>query len=168
MITSRIIKIVNPDLVKQAGETKRWHTRFTHRPETVLEHGAAVALLALWLSEGLLSEGDLGDLLLLSLIHDLHETKFGDVPYPAKALLRAMDIDIDGICSKEFWGGYPSHFMTDRVRNLVDVADVLAAALFAQSNAPAIADLVAEQAARAARELLGSDRKVLDALGVIG
>lgn len=162
------LELLDPQLVQRARNTRRWHTQFTHQDQTLLDHGAAVALLALWLADGSLDFVEQRHLLLLALAHDLHETRFGDVPYPAKRLLKEQGIDIDQHCLEAFWQGDPSRFLPEAVRNLVAVADLLDAALFAQANAPELADTIADQAARCARELLGSDRKVMEALGVIG
>lgn len=125
-------------------------------------------MLALWLSDGGLDFLEQRSLLLLALAHDLHETRFGDVPYPAKRLLESQGIDIDRHCQEAFWNGDPNRFLPDQVRNLVAVADRLDDALYAQQNAPELADRTAEQAAAIARELLGTDRKVMAALGVVG
>lgn len=162
------MELVTPRMVQRARNTRRWHTEFSHRDQTLLDHGAGVALLALWLADGSLDFVEQRHLILFSLTHDLHETRFGDVPYPAKRLLKEQGIDIDQHCLEAFWAGDPSRFLPEAVRNLVAVADLLDAALFAQVHVPELADTTADQAASAARELLGSDRKVMEALGVIG
>ena len=85
----------------------------------------------------------------------------------AKAELMKSGIDIDAWCRWAYWHGDPYDQVTDRVRDLVEVADVLEAALFAQINAPLIADQVGFQAIETARAKLDNRgvSMVLEALG---
>ena len=151
-------------------EVKRWHTRRVDRDQTVASHTASMMALALVLAEphNLISL-DLCDLMQLVLVHDAHETVFGDCSYPARMALKALGIDIDGICRKTFWGGVdPYDKVSPLVRNLVDVADQVEAAMWSQRNAPNLAAQVVAQAVETSRQLLDNQgqAQVLEMLGI--
>ena len=149
-------------------EVRRWHTRRVRREQTVAEHSAVVALLAHFLAPEDLSAEETVDLFHLALIHDAHEARFGDTPFPAKIEMARDGFDLDAHCRWSFWGGTDPYLLaSDRVVDLVEVADILEAALFAQRNALEIADLVVEQAICSARARLcnAGVARVLEALG---
>lgn len=146
------IPTLSPDQIRAMGNVRRWHTRPVNQPQNLLEHSAAVALLALHLAGDSLGSLDELDLLKLALFHDSHETRFGDLPYPAKLELAKEGHDIDAHCRWVFWNSQdPYEQVSQEVRDLVEVADVLEAALWSRDHAPEIADVVAEQALRSAR-----------------
>jgi 5'-deoxynucleotidase YfbR-like HD superfamily hydrolase len=156
--------------IRALAEVRRWHTRTPRREQTVADHSEQVGRLALHLADHNLTPMEEIQVQTLSALHDAHETVFGDMPYPAKCLLESMGIDFDAICRKAFWGGMdPYDEVSVGVRNLVDVADVLEAALFAQRYLPEIADEVADQAIESARARLDNAgvARVLMALGVL-
>lgn len=145
---------LSPQQIIALQHISRWHTRSTGRQQSVAEHSHQVALLALYLAPESTSVEDRLQLLQLALLHDAHEADFGDTPYPAKRALSVIGIDIDGVCRKEFWGGNDPHDQVlPHVRLLVDVADILEAALYAQQHLPAIAKQVEHQAVQAASRL---------------
>lgn len=126
---------------------KRWHTRPVGREQTVADHSAVVALLALRVGGDELSDRDKVQVLLLGLLHDAHEARFGDIPYPARMALLALGIDLDAVCEAEFWGSHgPAEGASPLARDLVAVADKLEAALFARTFAQPIAAAIATEA----------------------
>ena len=158
---------LTPKQITAIQSVRRWHTRNTRREQSVAEHSHQVALLSLYLAPGNTSIEDRLQLVLLALLHDAHEAKFGDTPFPAKRALLGLGVDIDGICRKEFWGANDPHDQVPpHVRLLVDVADILEAALYAQIHLPQIAEEVTTQAIQAAYALSHEGLlKVLCALG---
>jgi len=161
---------LGPAQVQALGHVRRWHTRRMSREQNLLEHGAGVALLALHLAGGTLCPTDERDLLRLALLHDAHETEFGDLPYPSKRLLEAKGIHLDADARKSFWGGLdPYQAVSPQVLDYLEVADVLDAALTAQDAgqeglAAAVADqAVAEVNARFTGRVVA---RVMEALGI--
>jgi len=136
------------------GNVRRWHMVRPLHEQTVADHSARVALLARHLAPGDLHVIERAQLLELALVHDAHETRFGDIPGPAKDEMMKHEIDIDGWCRWAFWNGDPYDRVTDRVRHLVEVADHLEGALFAQRNFPELAEQMAMKALDTARALL--------------
>jgi len=160
---------LTPQQITAMQDVKRWHTRRTRRDQSVAEHSHQVALMALYLAPDSTSNADRLQILELALVHDAHEVEFGDTPYPAKRLLEADDLDIDAHCRLMFWGKVdPYDQVAPHVRLLVDVADVLEAAIYAQRYLPEISAQVTQQAIDAGRGLghIGFVR-VLTALGVL-
>lgn len=131
---------LSPTEILGLRRTNRWHTRDHGRLQTVAEHSATTALLARWLAPEDLPERDRADLLELCLVHDAHEPRFGDTPYPARQALMAMGIDIDEVCMGAFWGsrGLPTKGVSPLVQALADAADSLDAALYSRDWLPAI------------------------------
>lgn len=115
---------------------RRWHTRPVRRDQTLAEHSGMVALLFLFLAPPDLSIVDVEQGTRLSLCHDLHETVFGDIPYPARMALQEAGIDLDGHCQDRFWGCDIWFGVSDRVRALVEVADALEVAVFSRNDYP--------------------------------
>lgn|GEM_PF-6124171 len=158
-----------PEQIIALQRVIRWHTQGTTRQQSVAEHSAGVAQLALYLAPDSTSAADRGLIMDLALIHDAHEAEFGDYPAPAKRrLLVEFSIDIDAICRKAFWGGVdPYEQFPPHVQLLVNVADVLEAAVYAQQHLPEIAIEAVQDAMAAGKGLsqVGFVR-VLQALGV--
>ena len=166
-----MIRALHPEVIRGMAATTRWHTRKTLSTQNLLAHSAGVALHALFLAGTDLTPSEEADLLRLALVHDAHETTYGDIPYPAKRELAALGIDIDGICRRRYWGGTdPYETVSSRVLDLVEVADVLEAATWAQENAPDIAEVVLAQAYEEAKKRLegGPLARALEALGIWG
>lgn len=75
--------------------TTRWHTRALP-PQTLADHSCAVALLAALIGGDTVGQEQLGQLFGLALVHDLHETRFGDLAViPGRAISTA---DASGEC----------------------------------------------------------------------
>ena len=142
-----MIHALNPEMITAMGDTRRWHTRPARRDQTVAEHAHHVALLALWMDPDL-TPAEALQVLLWGLLHDAHEPEYGDLPYPAKVAMRSEGVDMDATCQDLFWGQdrNPARFLDGRLLDLVDVADVLEAALFARRHLPLIASVVKRQA----------------------
>nr|WP_320132368.1 YfbR-like 5'-deoxynucleotidase [uncultured Holophaga sp.] len=157
---------LEPSQIMAMGQVYRWHTRRVARTQNILEHSAAVALLAIHLAGPEISERDRADLLHWSLVHDAHEAVYGDTPFPAKRLLEDQGIRIDQHCQEQFWGQDPTMDIPMGLLSLVDAADTLEAALWARHHAPEIAVIVAEQALEKSRELTPEQAgRLMQALG---
>jgi 5'-deoxynucleotidase YfbR-like HD superfamily hydrolase len=138
------------------GYTRRWHTSPVLREQTLADHSAQVALLAMWLVRELeITAGEKSDLLHYALLHDAHETSFGDLPYPMKREMKTRGIDLDAACMELFWGwDLEARFAPFAVK-VVCMADRLEAALFARRWAPELADETMEVALRVAEAEFG-------------
>lgn len=154
--------------------TKRWHTRDLP-PQTLADHSCAVALLAALIGGDTVSQEQLGQLFGLALVYDLHETRFGNLPYPAKRYLREKGMDLDEHFRMEFWGPAPGADPYDaaplHLRHLVDVADILDAALYARRHGSAeLAETCRVQASKAIHDQLtgGCAARALQVLGETG
>lgn len=153
---------------------RRWHTRPVTREQSLAEHVGLVALLCLWLAPADLSVAEREQLTRMALAHDLHETTFGDFPYPVKASMVEAGFDLDTHCQETFWGYDIWLSVPIRVRALIDVADVLEAALYARDYLPAMAETIKDQALAKVEQVFpdpGHDRdwvlgRVQSALGV--
>jgi len=76
--------------ILRAGTIKRWHIVNTARQQTNAEHQYNVAILTQELCRRLGYAPSVGlQLLALALVHDAGECKTGDIPTPAKKLMRA-------------------------------------------------------------------------------
>ena len=150
-------------------DVRRWHAHSTSREQSLAEHSHQVALIARYLAPDDTSAEDMLQLLDVALVHDAHETVYGDIPYPAKVLLEGEGILMDAHCRKRFWGGVdPYEYIPHHVLNILEVADRLEAALYAQKYIPEIAGEATAEAVRVAQEKLrpcGMIRALL-ALGI--
>lgn len=115
---------------------KRWHMIKTAREQNLAEHSFMVAMLAIKLT-ALMPYGcvNKGVVMELALLHDVHETEFGDIPTPTKKYFEGLEADwlVHGMESA-FWvtrnAMPPSSFASQKEANLVALADKLEAALF--------------------------------------
>lgn len=165
------LRTLHPEEIRAMGSTTRWHTRRTLARQNLLEHSGSVALHAVFLAGSELAPSEELALLRLALAHDAHEPVYGDIPRPARHELAKEGIDLDGICRRRFWGGRDPYLeVSDHVLDLLEVADVLDAALWARDNAPDIADKVMAEAAQEAHKRLvgGPLARALEALGIWG
>lgn len=118
----------------------RWHMIRVKRTQTLAEHSFTVALLAMKL-ESLLDreQGAVapawGAELPLALIHDLHETEYGDMPTPAKWFFKATPEGRAMLAGMEdkFWadrGVFDHNDFAPETKHLVKLADMMEAYLF--------------------------------------
>lgn len=129
------------------GQVGRWHTVRTARVQTLAEHKARVAMLAVWLGHrlpvGRFGHLDELEVLRAALLHDVPETQFGDMPNPAKQAINAWlgEIpgepgaqDFDTQVGARFWAARgvedPMVRVGETAGKLLKVADVLEAAAF--------------------------------------
>jgi putative hydrolase of HD superfamily len=96
----RFLRVVNAlEAVDRAG----YVLRGVERPECVAAHSLGVLAAALAVAEMVPEPVDRGRLALLALLHDLGESRVGDVPMPEKTArhdeeeARAMDAILDGL-----------------------------------------------------------------------
>ena len=157
------------DQIMALGNVQRWHMVSPLHAQNVAAHSFGVAMLARHIAPGDLHVIERVQLLELGLVHDAHETRFGDIPGPAKHEMMEHKIDIDGWCRKSFWKVDPYDLVTDRVRHLVEVADRLEEAMFAHLNLPELAEQMALQTIRTARTSLTDEsvERVVEALSPI-
>ena len=148
--------MLNATQILAMQDVRRWHTRKVQKEQSVAEHSHGVALLALQLAPQDLPAQWQFEILHVGLTHDAHETVFGDTPYPAKkTLLLEMGMNVDRECRKAFWGkpeNDPWETCAPLVRELVDLADILEAALCAKHNLPELAGVIHCQAVKAVRD----------------
>ena len=124
--------------ILKAGHVKRWHIVDTVKSQSLAEHQWNVALIAqeLLLRVGA-NDSDVSTVVGISLTHDLHEVRDGDLPSPTKERLRAngwlspesqtgIAIHIPGI-SGEAEDGAPvaSGGIEIRVSAIVRLADLI-------------------------------------------
>lgn len=165
------MRIMTPQTAMDLQQLKRWHTRRVDHEQTVAAHTTSLIALALFLAAPLnLSLQDRCDLMELGLIHDAHETVYGDTPSPSRMrILDETGIDIDGMTRRAFWGGSdPYEEVSPIVSALVEVADSLEAALWAQRYAPNLAAAVVNQCVAKTQGLLDNlgQAMVLEILGI--
>lgn len=142
-----MIQKLTPYDILALGSVTRWHTLRTARAQTLADHKARGALLAVWLGHrlplGQFGAMDELEVLRLFLQHDVPETLQGDMPNPAKRVLNeylgevpgepgAQDYDTQ--MEAAFWGARgaanPMASASDLALRLLRVADVLEAACF--------------------------------------
>jgi 5'-deoxynucleotidase YfbR-like HD superfamily hydrolase len=167
---------MNLEIIRAMGHTRRWHTAPVLREQNLAEHSALVALLGMWLVRDLaITAEEKADILHLALLHDAHETVYGDLPYRVKRETQSRGIDLDGECQLAFWGWeLLERFQTFAVK-IVHMADRLEAALHAERWVPELADETMNEAIRVAETTFadGSEisnkilTRVRTALGVI-
>jgi 5'-deoxynucleotidase YfbR-like HD superfamily hydrolase len=131
---------LSPERIAAMVSTRRWHTRPVTREQSVAEHCHQVALLSLYLAPDALSVSDLLALVRLALVHDAHESEWGDIPFPAKqAMVDAGMDDVDAFGRQQFWAGRdPYDQVPPHVRKILDVADRLQDALYTLRYLPEI------------------------------
>lgn len=134
-----MIQNLTPYDILALGSVTRWHTLRTARAQTLADHKARVALLAVWLGHrlpvGRFGAMDELEILRLALLHDAPETVFGDVPNPSKQALNLIELmDFDAVVEGQFWqargASNPMATASDLARRLLKVADVVEAACF--------------------------------------
>lgn len=125
--------------IRATKDVKRWHMIRVKREQNLAEHSFMVALIAGKLSEILmepLTEREEADVLKLSLLHDIPEVEFGDIPTPTKKKLAQIGLgDVYGVLEAHFWHSrgsksIPEFNASARVRNLVRLADLMEATMF--------------------------------------
>lgn len=165
------LPVLLPDQIRALGETVRWHTRATLRSQTVADHSAKVALLALYLWPSPQPEVRLA-ILQWALMHDAHEPQFGDLPYPVKQAMRQKGLDLDLESQGIFFQPLenPVNYLPTDVLAVVDVADILEAAVFSAKWLPEIAAEIRHDAERVARARLSEPSQagmLTRALGIL-
>lgn len=68
--------------INKLANVRRWSHAYCHKEESVLEHTAVVAIIALGI--GAEVGADIGPLLERALLHDMEEVITGDIPNPTK------------------------------------------------------------------------------------
>lgn len=182
-----MIQHLTPHDILATGSVTRWHTLRTARHQSLAEHKARVALLAVWLGHrlplGRFGAQDELEVLRLALVHDMPETTFGDMPNPSKLAINQLEtMDYDALVEGVFWQARgianPMATGSDLAMKLLRVADVVEAACFywvegLTLTRPHVPDLkmaiVSEALAAVGKhlpELHAAVDEVLDAAGV--
>jgi hypothetical protein len=110
------------ETVIRFGEVSRWHMIRTDRRQTLAEHSANVALLAMYLArtapDMYFGSGD--SIAAAALTHDIEEVFTGDIPTPVKRYLTGLS-ELEKALRPEAM--YPVQ-VTDRARELIKVCDL--------------------------------------------
>lgn len=115
----------------QGGLVVRFHQHIGHRLNTDAQHSHGVALMTLFLSDGLPSN----KLLLAALTHDLAEQCTGDVPFPTKRSMPGLREHIDGL-ETAWLRSYDLDFpLTEDERCILTLADSLDGMMYCASEA---------------------------------
>ena len=174
----------------RAGHVKRWHIINTAASQSIAEHSYLVAIIAMHLCKDMGGElAEQQECAVWALFHDAVEIRTGDIPTPAKKLMRQVDYEkpadnpdiferIDMLLMPEapfIGGGEPS----ENVLRCVKMADVIEAAhwirengmgrhaqIVAEKNWRAVEDLVERYSKETAVDWYGPVNKVLMALGM--
>jgi len=113
------------------GRVVRFHQHIGHRMDTDARHSHGVAMMTLFLSEGIPSS----NLLLAALSHDLAEQCVGDVPFPTKRSLPGLREHLDGV-ERDWLRRYDLDFpLTEDERHILSLADSLDGMLYCASEA---------------------------------
>lgn len=126
----RIFALTGQDILA-TGHVKRWHMVRTKRTQTLAEHNAIVALLAVKIAQRWAhapTPTELASILSYALTHDSHEVEYGDPPSPA------VDVapEAHAASERQFWAERIdwSPPISDMTRTIVKIADKLEALLF--------------------------------------
>lgn len=101
------------DFLRNAGETRRFHTMPVLRHQNIAEHSWHVTML-IYLMYGQNDPGITFELLMAGLTHDMAEHKVGDLPAPAK---REMDerLEIKGSGTfKQAWNDMEQEILKEQ------------------------------------------------------
>lgn len=113
------------------GRVVRFHQHIGHRLDTDASHSHGVALLTLFLSEGLPSN----HLLLAALSHDLAEQCVGDVPFPTKRSVPGLREQLESI-ERALLREYELEFsLSAEELHVLGLADALDGMLYCASEA---------------------------------
>ena len=118
------------------GDVKRWHTVRTALDQTLADHSARVALIALrlyWYHTGRTDNADIAALLTTALLHDAAEVHLGDPPPAGKTVMYVSDeIALLNTLPPPFKGLWAR---STEARNTIKVADRIEAWLWIRENA---------------------------------
>lgn len=117
------------------GDVKRWHTVRTALDQTLADHSARVALIALrlyWYHTGRTDNADIAALLTTALLHDAAEVHLGDPPPAGKTTAYvAAEVVLLSDLPPLFKGGVQNY----ELKSIVKVADRIEAWLWIRENA---------------------------------
>lgn len=150
------------------GDVKRWHTVRTALDQTLADHSARVALIALqlyWYHTGRTDNADIAALLTTALLHDAAEVHLGDPPPAGKTTMyMAAEIALLSGLSPLFKGGVQNY----ELKSIVKVADRIEAWLWIRENAVGKHSLRVVDRCFKEMERVAADCKMTDAaMGVI-
>ena len=125
------------EFIRNAGETRRFHTWPVLRQQNVAEHSWHVTML-LWYIFGGQEPGIRFQVLMAALTHDMAEWMVGDIPSPAK---RRMSEDMGVTDFRTKWGAMEdkiladqgldwNELLNDQERNMLKLVDSMDGALY--------------------------------------
>jgi 5'-deoxynucleotidase YfbR-like HD superfamily hydrolase len=114
----------------QGGLVTRFHQHAGHRLNTDAQHSHGVAMMTLFLSEGLPSN----TLLLAALTHDLAEQCTGDVPFPTKRAVPGLKEQLDSMELAHLRAHDLEFPLTEEERRILNLADSLDGILYCASE----------------------------------
>lgn len=120
--------------ILRAGTIKRWHIVNVAREQTLAEHQYNVAILTQELSRRCGHAPAVGlRLLALALVHDAGECKTGDIPTPAKKLMRKeLGQSLDEVLNR--FDVEPTDSLPTEYKQVLKCADYLDSMLFLGEN----------------------------------
>lgn len=129
-----MVELKTADLLRMS-HVKRWQIVDTFRPQSVAEHSYNVAVIAMFIVDGIpdAPASLMYEVLLLSLIHDMAEVVTGDIPTPVKKILHIKD-QLDRLESDMSYIGLRSDEFCPEAKRIVKQADLIEALLYLEAN----------------------------------
>jgi 5'-deoxynucleotidase YfbR-like HD superfamily hydrolase len=123
------------DFIRNAGETRRFHTWPVLRQQNVAEHSWHVTML-LWFIFGNIEPGIPLPVLMAALTHDAAEWQVGDIPSPAKRGMEKIMPDFrerwgvmeEEILAQQGWDW--DYTLTDEQRAMIKLCDSMDGAFY--------------------------------------
>lgn len=148
--------------ILRAGTIKRWHIVNTAREQTLAEHQYNVAILTQEICRRLGYARNVSlRLLALALVHDAGECKTGDIPTPAKKLMRAACGQTLDDCLNQF-DVEETGYLPLPYKQVLKCADYLDSMLFLQENQ------VGRHAAAVMSDIMVSGTNYFESSGEVG
>lgn len=121
---------LNPALnnVRMAAHVPRWTIARTLKPQNLATHQYFVTVNAMWLYHTLSIPVNPHSLCVAALFHDCDEIFSGDLPGPAKRMMKCDQTAIKEVTAQNVWGYAPCLFHMEkdpRIKDVIKVADLM-------------------------------------------